>query len=367
MRRPAQDVPPAEHLARKGRGAVSNPAHRFSVQTREATDDGWWRDPDEPLPPLKTEVRADATRSIINHNDSPDIGANLTINPYRGCEHGCIYCFARPTHSYFGLSPGLDFETKLFYKPRAAELLEQELRKPGYKVQPIMLGPNTDAYQPIEREYRLTRSMLEVLDRYHHPLTLLTKSALIERDADILGRMAARRLVSVCISVTSLDPAIKRTLEPRTASPQARLRAIRTLSDARVPVGVLVAPVIPVITEPELETILETATAAGATAARYVLLRLPWELKEVFGDWLQTQRPGEAEHVLSRLRQMHGGKEYNPQWGVRQTGNGPFAKLLAQRFEIACRRLGLNQDPRFELDCSQFRPPPKAGDQLGFF
>ncbi|MGH8528352.1 MAG: PA0069 family radical SAM protein [Nevskiales bacterium] len=367
MRKPAQDIAAPWHLARKGRGAVSNPAHRFSVQTRETADDGWWRDPDEPLPPLHTEVKADATRTIINYNESPDIGANLTINPYRGCEHGCIYCFARPTHSYFGLSPGLDFETKLFYKPRAAELLEQELRKPGYKVQPIMLGPNTDAYQPIEREHRITRSVLEVLDRYNHPVTLLTKSALIERDVDILGRMAERKLVSACISVTSLDPAIKRTLEPRTASPQARLRAIKTLSEAGVPVGVLVAPVIPVITEPELETILEAAAAAGATTARYVLIRLPWELKEVFSDWLRAQRPGEAEHVLSRLRQMHGGKEYNSQWGLRQSGTGPFAKLLEQRFELACKRLGLNQDLRFELDCTQFRLPPQPGDQLGFF
>ena len=364
MRKPAQD----SKAAIKGRGAVSNPVHRFAVQTKERTDDGWWRDPGEAPPPLKTEVKADASRSIINYNDSPDVGMGATINPYRGCEHGCIYCFARPTHSYFNLSPGLDFETKLFYKPRAVELLEQELRKPGYKVQPIMLGPNTDAYQPIEREYRVTRAILETLDRYSHPVALLTKSALIERDVDILARMAGRRLVSACISVTSLDPAIKRTLEPRTASPQARLRAIKTLADAGVPVGVLVAPVIPVITEPELESILEAAAAAGASTARYVLLRLPWELKEVFSDWLHAQRPGEAAHVLSRLTQMHGGKLYNPQWGLRQTGAGPFAQLLARRFDVACKRLGLNRDDaRFELDCTRFAPPPRAGDQIGLF
>ncbi len=350
--------------ARKGRGAVSNPHHRFSVQTTDRVDDDWWRDPEEELPPIRTEVKPDASRSIINYNDSPDIGASATINPYRGCEHGCIYCFARPTHSYFNLSPGLDFETKLFYKPQAAELLEKELRKPGYRVQPIMLGPNTDAYQPIEREYRITRGLLEVCERYRHPVTLLTKSSLIERDVDVLSKLAERRLVSACVSVTSLDPELKRTLEPRTASPQARLRAIKTLADAGVPVGVLVAPVIPVITEPELEKILEVAAEAGATAAGYVLLRLPWELKEVFRDWLETQRPGEAEHVLSRLRQMHGGKEYNPAWGLRQTGTGPFAQLLSQRFELACKRLGLNQDPRFELDCTQFRVPLRTGDQL---
>jgi DNA repair photolyase len=340
---------------RVGRGAVSNRTGRFEPHQVERIDDGWGS-LDEPLPPLHTEVRPDPARSIIARNNSPDIGFSQSINPYRGCEHGCIYCYARPSHAYLNLSPGLDFETKLFYKQDAARLLEAELSAPKYECSPITLGANTDPYQPIEREYRVTRSVLEVLHRYRHPLSVITKSAMIERDLDILSEMARDRLVHVSISITSLDPAIKRTLEPRTASPQARLRAVRRLADAGVHVNVMVAPVIPVLTDTELEAILAASADAGAQGAGYVLLRLPHEIKDLFREWLAVHEPLKAEHVMSRLRAMRGGRDYDSRWGVRQRGVGEYAQLLQRRFDLACQRLGLNRE-RFEHNSLLFRRP----------
>jgi DNA repair photolyase len=351
---------------RKGRGAVSNTKQRFETHQVERVDDGWGTIEEE-LPPLETTVSADPARSIISRNDSPDIGFEQSINPYRGCEHGCVYCYARPSHAYLNLSPGLDFETKLFYKKDAAALLEKELRKPGYKISPIMLGANTDPYQPVEKKLRVTRDILEVLNRYNHPVSIVTKGALIERDVELLGEMAQRRLAGVMISVTSLRDDIKRTLEPRTASPRTRLRNMRRLADAGVPVGVLVAPIIPVITDPEMESILEACAEAGAKVASYVLLRLPHEVKELFEEWLQAHEPLKAKHVMSLMRQMSGGKLYDSTWGVRQRGTGQFAELIAQRFKLATRRLGLNQWDWFKQDCGQFTLPPAAGDQIGLF
>jgi DNA repair photolyase len=351
----------------KGRGALSLPPGRFESARREADDDGWGA-LDEPLPPLHTVVQSERARSIISRNDSPDIPFDQSINPYRGCEHGCVYCYARPSHSYVNLSPGLDFETRLFAKDNAAELLERELRRPGYRCSPINLGANTDPYQPIERERRVTRQILEVLQRYRHPLTLVTKgAALIGRDVDILGEMAASRLAMVAISLTTLDDEIKRTLEPRAASPGARLRAIRQLSAAGVPVTVLVAPVIPFVTDAEMERILEAARTAGATMAGYVMLRLPYEIKDLFREWLDAHAPLKAAHVMSLIQQMRGGKDYDARFGVRQRGEGEYATLIAQRFQLACRRLGLNPRGRWQLDTEAFRIPPAPGDQLGLF
>lgn len=383
----------------KGRGALSNPAGRFESLARGAADDGWGS-LKEAAPPPETVVAADPARSIITYNQSQDIGFSRSINPYRGCGHGCPYCFARPTHAYLNLSPGLDFETKLFYKENAAALFDRELRHPRYVCEPITVGVNTDAYQPIERTYRVTRSLLEVALRFRQPLCLITKgAALMERDLDLLGEMGRRRLVAVTVSVTTLQDDLKRRLEPRTASPGARLRLIRTLAGAGVPVGVNVAPVIPALTDGELEGILAAARDAGATRAGYVLLRLPWEVKDVFREWLEAHYPQRATHVMSLMRQLHGGAPehaareaaadpegcnddappapqprtpdpyasnayYNAEWGVRQRGQGPFAALYAKRFEVACRRLGLNERA-IELDTSQFRPPAAAGDQLG--
>lgn len=347
----------------KGRGAVSNPAGRFESVDHEVFDDGWGNAEEEPEEPA-AELRPDPARTVISRNDSPDIPFEASINPYRGCSQGCVYCFARPSHSYLNLSPGLDFETKIFYKANAAERLEEELRKPRYRPTPISLGINTDAYQPAERELRVTRGLLEVLWRYRHPVSLLTKSALITRDLDILGPMAEHNLVSAAVSVTTLDPDIKRRLEPRTAGPGARLRTIRALAEAGVPTGVMAAPVIPAITDHELEAILKAAAAAGARTAGYVLLRLPHELKQVFGDWLESHYPDRAAHVMSLVRQSRGGKDYDAAWGTRMTGTGAFADLIAQRFRAACRRHGLNKGTRPPLDTSQFRVPPRAGDQM---
>lgn len=340
---------------RVGRGAVSNRTGRFEPRQVEAVDDGWGS-LDEALPPLHTEVRPDPARSIIARNQSPDVGFSQSINPYRGCEHGCIYCYARPTHAYLNLSPGLDFETRLFFKQDAARLLEQELTAPTYECSPITIGANTDPYQPIERVYRVTRSLLEVLQRYRHPLSIITKSAMVERDIDILGAMARDRLTHVTISITSLNPDIKRTLEPRAASPQARLRAVRRLSEAGVDVSVMVAPVVPVLTDAELEDILTAAAAAGARGAGYVLLRLPHEIKDLFREWLETHEPLKAKHVMSRMRAMRGGRDYDSRWGVRQRGVGEYAQLLQQRFDLACARAGLNRT-RFIHDTSLFQKP----------
>ncbi len=388
----------------KGRGALSNPAGRFESLARGAIDDGWGSLEDE-APPPQTVVVADPARSIITYNKSPDIGFSRSINPYRGCGHGCPYCFARPTHAYLNLSPGLDFETKLFYKENAAELFDKELRHARYVCEPITVGVNTDAYQPIERTYKVTRSLLEVAQRFRQPLYLITKGArLMERDLELLGEMGRSNLVAVTVSVTTLDDELKRTLEPRTSSPAARLRLIRLLADAGVPVSVNVAPVIPALTDGELEGILGAARDAGATEAGYVMLRLPWEVKDLFTEWLRAHYPDRATHVMSLMRQLHGrepehrpheavtdpegynqdappepqprqpdpyarNEYYNSKWGVRQRGGGPFAQLFAQRFALACRRLGLNRDEREHnrrrLDTTQFRVPPTAGPQLG--
>lgn len=362
-----------EKQVRVGRGAISNPVGRFNSTRVERVDDGWMQpcgpdELDDDLPRLDTIVQADATRSIITRNDSPDINFDRSINPYRGCEHGCVYCFARPTHAYFNLSPGLDFETKLFYKPDAARLLQMELAKPSYSCKPIAIGTNTDPYQPIERDYRVMRGVLEVLAHYKHPVTIVTKGALIERDIDLLSSMAAENLVSVAISVTTLQTSLKRTLEPRAASPQARLRVIKALSAAGVHVTALVAPVIPLLTDAELEQILESVAAAGAKGAGYVLLRLPHEVKQLFRDWLEAREPLKAKHVMSVLNQMRGGRDYDSRFGLRQRGMGIYAELLAKRFETACRRLGLNRGERYSLDTTKFIQPelpktPKEADK----
>ena len=387
-------------IIHKGRGAGSNPEGRFETLTRHAVDDGW-DVPGEPPPSLETVVRPEPARSILTRNQSPDIPFTQSINPYRGCEHGCIYCYARPSHAYLNLSPGLDFETKIFYKDNAAALLERELRKPGYVCEPIALGTNTDPYQPAERGHRVMRSLLEVMRRFNQPLSIVTKgAALMERDLELLADLARDELVVVAISITSLKDEIKRTLEPRTASPAARLKLVRRLTDAGIPTMVMVAPVIPAVTDAEMEDILEAARDAGALAAAYVMLRLPWEVKDLFAQWLQAHAPLKANHVMSLMRQLHGGapqrttapavtdpegynqealpepaprrpdayrrnEHYSARWGLRQRGQGPYADLIEQRFELACRRLGLDQWQRLRLDTSRFRVPPAAGDQLG--
>jgi len=347
----------------KGRGAASNPAGRFDSLTIEKSEDGWYQ---EETPDFLAEtVLPDRTRSIISTNDSPDVGFEQSINPYRGCSHGCVYCFARPSHAYLGLSPGLDFETKLFYKADAVRILEQELAKPRYVCKPIALGINTDGYQPLEKKLEVTRGILTVLARCRHPVTIVTKSALVLRDLDLLADLAADRLVSVMISVTSLRDEIKRTLEPRTASPQARLRVVRALSAAGVPVGVLIAPVIPALTDHEMEDILAAAHAAGASCAGYVLLRLPHELKLIFREWLKNHHPQRAAHVMSLINQARGGKDYDAQFGVRMKGTGAYAELLRARFELAVRKLGLESSAdRYDLDTRKFRPPGAAAAQL---
>jgi DNA repair photolyase len=347
----------------KGRGSSSNLAGRFDALTIERTDDGWYQD--EIVESPSETVLPDRARSVITSNDSPDVGFEVSINPYRGCSHGCIYCFARPTHAYLGLSPGLDFETKLFYKADAVKLLEAELAKPKYVCKTIALGINTDGYQPLEKRLEVTRGILSVLARCRHPVTIVTKSALIMRDLDLLVDLAKDRLVSVMLSVTSLSNDIKRTLEPRTASPQARLRVIQQLSEAGIPVGVLVAPVIPAITDHEMEDILAAARAAGATRAGYVMLRLPHELKTLFRDWLAEHYPDRAGHVMSLINQASGGKDYNSAFGTRMRGTGPYAELLRTRFELAKRKLGFaGADERYELNTGLFRPPRPDTPQL---
>jgi DNA repair photolyase len=355
---------PDRHNVRTGRGAASNPVGRFDATRSIAVDDGWGS-LDEPLPALQTTVSIDASRTIISRNSSPDISFTQSINPYRGCEHGCVYCYARPSHGYLNLSPGLDFETKLFYKPDAVKQLKEELAAKNYECSAIALGANTDPYQPIEREYGVTRKILETLSECNHPATIVTKgAAIIERDLDILGSMAKRNLVGVFVSVTTLDKELKRKLEPRAASPGSRLSIIKKLSDAGVPVGVLVAPVIPVLTDHEAEHILEAVAAAGAKSAGYVMLRLPYELNDLFQEWLRTHEPLKAEHVMSRIRELRGGKENDPRFGSRQKGEGVFAELFKQRFKLACRKLGLNTERRLSLDTSKFTPPALSGRQM---
>ena len=352
---------------RKGRGAVGNPTPRFDRESRVAIDDGWQNpaaEEEEP-PPLATSVAIDTSRSIIARNDSPDIPFEQSINPYRGCEHGCVYCFARPTHAYLGLSPGLDFETRLFAKTAAPELLRAELSKPGYRCKVIALGANTDPYQPIEREHRITRRVLEVLQEFEHPVGIVTKSALVQRDIDILAPMAKQGLASVAVSVTTLDRGLARRLEPRAPTPQRRLDTIRALSAAGIPVSVLSSPMIPALNDHELDAILAAAREAGAVGAGYILLRLPLELTGLFEEWLETHVPGKAKHVMSLIRQARDGKTYRAEFGTRMKGTGPYAELLRRRFEAACQRLGLNERRRaLQLDTSRFRRPPQKGDQL---
>ena len=351
------------------RGALSQMQGRFETVERTDFDDGWSRE-DEPLAPLQTTVALERARSIISRNDSPDIPFDQSINPYRGCEHGCVYCYARPSHAYLELSPGLDFETKLFAKTNAAELLREELAKPGYVVSPISLGANTDCYQPVERKHGITRQILEVFGECDHPLTIVTKSALVERDLDLLAPMAKKNLVKVFVSIGTLDRVLARRLEPRAASPQRRLDVIKALSRAQIPCGVMVAALIPALNDKTLEHVLEQAAAAGAQEAAYVILRLPNELKALFKEWLATHYPERADHVISIVRQMRGGRDNDPRFGERMRGTGNFAELIARRFAIACRRFGLNGHGGGrrlpELDCTRFVPPSPAGQMRLF-
>ncbi len=351
------------------RGARSFVAGRFESVAREAFDDGWTPE-EKDQRELQTSVAIERARSIVSHNDSPDVGFDRSINPYRGCEHGCIYCYARPSHAYLELSPGLDFETKLYAKTNAAALLREELGKPGYRPAPIALGANTDCYQPIERKYKITRQILEVLAECEHPVTMVTKSALIERDLDLLTELSSKNLVKVFVSIGTLDRTLARKLEPRAASPQRRTDILKKLSSSGVPCGVMVAALIPALNDKTLEHVLEAAAAAGATEAAYVIMRLPHELKDIFKEWLAAHYPERAEHVISIVRQMRGGKDNDPSFGSRMTGTGNYAELIEKRFDIACRRHGLNghgagRNPP-ELDCSRFRPPSRHGQMTLF-
>ena len=351
--------------ARRGRGTVSNASGRYEREGRVALDDGW-DNLDEPPPPLKTQMIRDASRSIITRNTSPDIGFDRSINPYRGCEHGCTYCFARPSHAYLGMSPGLDFESKILFKPDAAALLEKELRGRAYKCRTMMMGSNTDPYQPAERHYQLTRSVLEVLSRFQHPVSLLTKSALIVRDIDILAPMAAQRLAKTAISVTTLDARLARKMEPRASTPMKRIEALRRMSAAGIPTTVMFAPVIPGLNDHEMETVLAAAKNAGVTSAGYVMLKLPLEVKDLFREWLTAEVPDRASRVMNLVRAMRGGKDYDAKWQQRMLGEGPIADATAGRFRLACRRLGLNES-RPALDTSKFCPPLRDNDQLTLF
>ena len=351
--------------AARGRGARSNATGRYESQTREPFDDGWAAEDPEPRK-LETKVTAEKARTIISHNDSPDVGFSASINPYRGCEHGCIYCYARPAHAYVGLSPGLDFESRLFFKPEAARLLEAELSKPRYKPEFIHIGGNTDPYQPQERSLRITRGVVEVLIRFRHPFTVITKSALILRDLDLLAQAAADGLTRVAISITTLDRRLARSMEPRAATPQRRLEAVRGLSAAGVPVSVMFAPCIPGLNDHEMEAVLAAAAEAGASGAGYVALRLPLEIKDLFREWLESDHPDRARRVMSLVRQMRGGKDYDSEWRKRMRGGGPVADLMAARFKAAQKRFGLDR-PWDALPTDKFRVPPKRGDQIDLF
>ncbi len=348
----------------KGRGARSNESSRYDSEKRVEFDDGW--DLEEDLPKLRTEILKDATRSIIARNTSPDISFNQSINPYRGCEHGCIYCFARPTHAYLGLSPGLDFESKIFFKPDAPRLLAKELAHPSYHPQIIAMGTNTDPYQPVERELKVMRSIISVLWEIRHPVSIVTKSALIARDLDLLAPMAAEGLAKVFVSVTTLDRVLSRIMEPRAATPAKRIETLRALASAGVPCGVMTAPIIPALNDAEMEDILASAVDAGAKEAGFTLLRLPLEIKDLFREWLESELPDRAKHVMSLIRSMRGGKDYDSSWATRMTGTGPYAELISQRFSLAVRKLGLNRE-RAKLTCEKFRKPPRSGDQLALF
>jgi DNA repair photolyase len=346
---------------RRGRGSGVNPSGRFEALSRHVFDDGW--ETIEELPPFKTDVQVEKPRTIITRNESPDISFDRSINPYRGCEHGCVYCFARPTHAYMGLSPGLDFESKLFAKPDAARLLERELAKEGYQPRTIAIGTNTDPYQPIERQWRIMREILEVLETHNHPVGIVTKSALVLRDIDILARMAEKGLAKVALSVTTLDRRLARTMEPRASTPPKRLEAIRTLNEAGVPASAMIGPVIPGLNDQEIERILESAAAAGAREAGYVILRLPLEVSPIFKDWLLRHYPDRFRHVMSLVRSMRGGKDYDSEWGKRMKGSGPYAWQIGRRFEMAAKRLGLNTERR-QLRTDLFTSPNRQGEQL---
>jgi DNA repair photolyase len=348
---------------RRGRGAGINPTGRFEAETRHVYDDGW--ETIEDLPPFKTEVQIEKPRTIITRNDSPDISFDRSINPYRGCEHGCVYCFARPTHTYMGLSAGLDFEAKLFAKPDAAKMLDKELSKPGYTAKTIAIGTNTDPYQPVEKKWRIMRDILQVLEAHQHPVGIVTKSALVMRDRDILARMAEKGLAKVALSITTLDGKLARTMEPRASTPTRRLQALRSLSDAGIPVSVMVAPVIPGLNDHEVERILDSAHAMGALEAGYVLLRLPLEVSPIFKDWLLRNYPDRYRHVLSLVRSMRGGKDYDAEWGKRMRGEGPYAWQIGRRFEIAAKRLGINVNKR-RLRTDLFAATP-GSEQLSLF
>jgi len=355
---------------RKARGALSHLPGRFESVTRENVDDGWTAE-DEPAAPLETRVTEERVRSLMQRNQSPDLPFELSVNPYRGCEHGCIYCYARPAHAYLELSPGLDFESRLFAKLNAAEVLRAEIGRRGYVCSPISIGANTDCYQPLERRYGITRKLIELLAECAHPLTIVTKSALIERDLDLLGPMGKANLAKVFVTVTTLDRTLARRLEPRAPAPQRRLDTIRALAGAGVPVGVMMAPVIPALNDASIEESLAATAQAGATMAGYQMLRLPNELKELFREWLATHVPKRAAHVMSLVHQLRGGRDNDPRFGTRMTGTGNFAELIAKRFEIACRRTGLNgeergQATRRSLDCSRFRRPHAAGQMTLF-
>lgn len=343
-------------LEYKGRAALNNQQTRFVSEQKELIDDGWGTI-EEPLAPLRTTLSKDTAKKVITYNQSPDVGFDRSINPYRGCEHGCIYCFARPTHAYLNLSPGLDFESRLFYKPEAASLLRKELSARHYQPAPVALGINTDAYQPVEKQIGLTREILQVLAEFRHPVTIVTKSALIERDVDILADMARDNLVRVIVSVTTLDHCLARVMEPRACAPARRLQVIGNLCKAGIPTGVLVAPIIPVLTDHELETILERCRAAGANTAGYVLLRLPHELKQLFREWLATHFPDKAQHVMNRIQDCRGGRDYLAEFGARMRGSGPFAELLRQRFRLASKKYGYGDDEALSVD--RFK---KSGD-----
>ncbi|MBN7762676.1 PA0069 family radical SAM protein [Nitratireductor aquibiodomus] len=346
---------------RRGRAAGINPSGRYEPVSRHVFDDGWGSI--EELPPFKTEVQVEKPRTIITRNSSPDISFDRSINPYRGCEHGCVYCFARPTHAYMGLSAGLDFEAKLFAKPDAARLLEREIAKPGYEPRTIAIGTNTDPYQPIEKKYRIMREILEVLEAHKHPVGIVTKSALVMRDMDILSRMAEQGLAKVALSVTTLDRKLARTMEPRAATPSRRLETVRALTEAGIPTSVMMGPVIPGLTDCEIERILESAATAGAREAGYIILRLPLEVSPIFKEWLLRHAPDRYRHVVSLIRSMRGGKDYDAQWGKRMKGAGPYAWQIGRRFEIAAKRLGLNQEKR-RLRSDLFTPPTPGGEQL---
>ncbi|MBU6246528.1 MAG: PA0069 family radical SAM protein [Xanthomonadaceae bacterium] len=363
--------PPHEPSApriHKGRGATSNPEGRFETVRRRAEDDGWQSAllaEDAPRP--RTEVTEERARSVLTRNDSPDIHFNQAMNPYRGCEHGCIYCFARPSHSYLNLSPGLDFETKLRAKGNLAEVLRHELSRPGYRVEPINIGSNTDPYQPIEKRWRLTRAALELLAACGHPCTIVTKNALVERDLDLLAPMAQANLVQVFVSVNSLDNQLAAKLEPRASAPHRRIRAIRTLADAGVPVGVLVAPIIPALNDRDLEAVLDRAADAGASCAGYTVVRLPHELKTLFREWLALNARDRAAHVMSLVQQMNGGRDYDSDFRTRMRGQGVFADLLKRRFEVACRRHGFGRARDLQLDTTRFVPPRPSSPQGQLF